>query len=215
MNDGLRRAAWVAACLNGLGLVCAVTGMRPGAPDEPLEARVEWVAARPFGWTVGWGVWMLAALAVVVLFAHLARAVRGRKGVLALVLVASGAAVDLTCDALQMTLLPDAAASDDRQAFERLERTLWIGGVVVACGLYAVGTAVATVGLGERASRVVQAAAAVTVGGCAVWIVAELALARALLAPATGVSVGAFMVWAVGLATSRESVAAWDDRHRA
>lgn len=200
----VRAAACLAAGLNAAGLCFAVLGMRPGAPGAPLDDRLEFLARAPLGWTLGWGVWMLAALSVVVLFVHLARAVRGPAGVLGLVLVAMGAAVDLLCDVVQLTVIPQlaAAALADRGArtlWIALDRGLWAGGVVVACGLYCLGVAVITRGLAQdgRAPLVLRAASLSTLLGGAVWIVAELLLARALLPGATAVTVGAFMVWAV------------------
>lgn len=200
----VRAAAWLAAGLNAAGLCFAVAGMRPGAPGAPLEARLQFLAAAPLGWTLGWGVWMLAALAVVVFFTHLARAVRGQAGLLGLALVAMGAAVDLLCDVVQLTVIPQVAAAaltdpGGRALFLALDRGLWAGGVVVACGLYCLGVAVVTQGLArdDLAPKPLRAASLCTLLGGAVWIAAELLLARAVLPAATAVTVGAFMVWAL------------------
>lgn len=204
MRDDARTAARLAAALNAAGLCFAAGGMWPGAPGVPLEARLEFLAVAPLGWTLGWGVWMLAALSVVVLFVHLARAVRGPAGLLGLALVAMGAAVDLLCDVVQLAVVPQVAAAaladpGARALFLALDRGLWAGGVVVACGLYCLGVAVVTRGLSrdDRAPWPLRAAALCTLVGCAVWIAAELLLARAVLPAATAVTVGAFMTWAV------------------
>lgn len=202
----LRRAALAAAALNALGLVCAVALMRPGAPMLPLDARRAWLAADPPGWTVGWSVWLLAALALVTLFAHLVAALPRGHGPLALALVSIGAAVDVTCDVLQMIVIPIAAAAPDPTTFVALDRALWAGGVILGSGLYCVAVAVATHGLARRgrASRALVAACVACGLGGLVWVVAELAHARAVLEPITGLTVGAFVVWALRLARDLE-----------
>src|SRR5262245_44743356 len=94
--------------LAGLGL--AVVGLRPGSPVVPLDERMAYVASRPAAWTVGWGVWMLCALAFVAFLAAL-----GRYGEtpalasLALLLGGIGMGADLLCDVGQMLVLPDLA----------------------------------------------------------------------------------------------------------
>jgi hypothetical protein len=176
--------------------------MRPGAPMMPLAERLPWLAARPLGWTLGWAVWILAAVALVTLFAMLLRPLPRSHGPLALALVAIGAAVDLTCDVLQMIVVPLVAAADQPALFLALDRALWGGGVILGSGLYCAGMAVATHGLARRgrASRALVASCIACCGCCVVWVVAEVAHARAVLEPITGLTIGAFIVWALILA---------------
>lgn len=210
----IRNTAWTTAALNALGLLMAVGAMWPGAPDAPRAARLQFLAARPLGWTLGWVTWMLAAVALVVFFSHLARALRRPWGLMALVLVAMGAAVDLLCDAVQVTVVPLAAGLALRDPgagapFDLVERAAWAGGVVVGCGLYCLGVGAATLGLARReaAPPLVRLAALSTLAGGAVWVGAEVAGARALLAPATAVTVLGFIAWAVAAPLALERAA--------
>lgn len=197
----LRAAAYTTAGLNALGLVLAAGAMRPGAPMMPLDARVAFLASRPIGWTVGWGVWMLAAIALVVFFVLLARAVPGRSSRAGLVLVAIGAAVDLACDTAQMTLVPLVAAAHEPARFAALDRACWAGGVIGGSGLYCLAVATLTIALARagRAGPLVVASGALTLAFGAVWVGAEVVEARAFLEPATAATVGAFLLWAVAV----------------
>ena len=68
------------------------------------------LAGDPAVWRWGWGVFMLCTLVLVAFMAVLERLLpdRSTAGRLALVLTASGMAVDLLCDVLQISVLPFA-----------------------------------------------------------------------------------------------------------
>ncbi|MBL4849613.1 MAG: hypothetical protein JKY65_29130 [Planctomycetes bacterium] len=196
------------AGLNALGLVLAVFLMRPGAPLVPLDDRLAFLAAAPLGWTLGWGVWLLAALALVRFFWHLLRDSVTRErhanlARLALGLVLLGAAVDVSCDVLQIVLLPEAAAealrTQDSASFQFLERALWGGGVICGCGLYCSATLLTTASRWGELLWISRVSGLGTGLGGLLWVGAELAQARALLEPATALTVGAFVLWAATL----------------
>src|SRR5262245_11577186 len=107
----LLHLAWINVVLHLLGLVLAGLGMRPGSPLVELAARQEYVAQSPPLWWLGWSIWMLCALALVCFFAALGSRFPERSSTtrLALALAASGAAVDLFCDAIYITVLPTVA----------------------------------------------------------------------------------------------------------
>ena len=61
-HDLVRRAASI---FDRLVVAIAALGMRPGTAIIALAERRGYLAAAPFGWTFGWGVWMLCALALI------------------------------------------------------------------------------------------------------------------------------------------------------
>jgi len=119
------------------------------------------------------------------------------------VFVCMGATVDLVCDAVQVAVLPAVAAADPppHLLFFAVDRLCWAGGVIVACGLYCLAVGVVTVGLHRagRASPAVLAAGAATCLPGLAWVWAEIVQARAILEPATGVTVGAFVLWVLAV----------------
>src|SRR5262249_48566706 len=101
--------AWLNVVLHGAGLGFATLGMRPGTPLAALPDRLASLARFPLGWSLGWGVWMLCALALVGFCAVLAYYLREPADLvrLALMVVTAGGAFDLFCDAVFVTVLPD------------------------------------------------------------------------------------------------------------
>lgn len=200
----VKRAAWTAGGLNALGLLCAVSGMRPGAPMIPLEERLAYLSGAPWGWSLGWAIWFLAALALTWLFATLLweRAAVGAPWLAeasALALIVLGAATDLCCDVLQIVAIPGLArlaqSSGDTSLFLAAEGALWAGGVVCGCGLYCAGILLVTCARWRVSSSALRALGVLTALGGAVWVASELAGERRLLEPATGLTVLAFVGW--------------------
>jgi hypothetical protein len=142
----LVRLAWLNIVLHGLGLVFAAVALGPGSPLAPAAERTAYLAARPWGWALGWATWMLCALALVAfleaLLPHLDPPKR-EGAILAVVLAAAGAAVDLLCDTLFIVLLPTLARDGPTPLFLAFERTLGAGGAVVANGLYSLAVLLA------------------------------------------------------------------------
>jgi hypothetical protein len=132
--------AWINVALHVLGLVLALVGIRPGTPLVELAQRRDYVAGSPLGWSLGWAVWMLCALVLVGFFAALGRYLPppSETARLALVLAGAGAAIDLFCDAIYLTILPMVAnpAIPDPILFLTVERLAITGGWIVANGLY-------------------------------------------------------------------------------
>jgi hypothetical protein len=142
----LVRLAWLNVVLHGLGLVFAAVALGPGSPLAPAAERTAYLAARPWGWSLGWATWMLCALALVAflaaLFPHLDPQ-RREAAALTVALSAAGAAVDLLCDTLFIVLLPVLARDGPTPLFLAFERTLGAGGAVVANGLYSLSVLLA------------------------------------------------------------------------
>jgi hypothetical protein len=202
----LTLAAGASVGLHVAGLALAIVGMRPGTPLVPAADRVAYLAGRPLAWSVGWAAWMLCALALVAFLAVLAQVVPQASAILgmAVTLAAAGAAIDLTCDTLFITVLPALAVEGPTPLFLAAERALGAGGVVVANGLYSVAILLASLGL-----RVAPEVPAVVRGlGYATFAAGMLMVAAGFtgdarqLEVATGLTIVPFLAWTLGVARS-------------
>jgi hypothetical protein len=207
---GVRRllalTAWASVVLHVAGLALAVAGMRPGTPLVPAAERAAYLAGRPLAWSLGWAAWMLCALALVAFLAVLAEAVPQAPAVLRLAttLAAAGAAIDLTCDTLFITLLPALAAEGPTPLFFAVERALGAGGVVVANGLYSVAILLASLGLRAAAAMpaVVRALGYATFAAGMLMVAAGFTGDAHQLELATGLTIVPFLAWTLGVARS-------------
>jgi hypothetical protein len=194
-------AAALTVVLHALGLALAVFGMREGTPLVGLAERMAHLAKAPLGWSVGWAVWMLCALSLVVFFHALAeRAQRASLARLCLSLVAVGAAVDLLCDTLFLVVLPEVAAAGSTSVFLAVERAAGAAGTIVANGLYAVAVLMMSYALGRR--RVVLLGWAVFACGVGMAVSGVTGVPEHLEI-ATGPTFAALCAWALLAAPSR------------
>ncbi len=178
--------------------------MRRGSIAAPLPERWAVLATSPFGWKVGWAVWMLAALAYV---AFMERLTRGRPEMrLALVFGAMAAGVDLVGDTAQMILLPLAAASEPGPGplFLLVERAANGAGLVVANGLYSLAVLVATRALPGHAAA---ALGSITFVLGAVLAVGGLTGSADLVVLAAGPTILAYCLWVAWIAREAGSEA--------
>ena len=146
--------AWMNVVLHVLALILAFIGIRPGSPLVALPERLSYLASDPVGWSLGWAIWMVSALLLVAYFAALTRHLPDQRPLpqLAVIVAAAGAAVDLICNAIYFTALPLLAAKTPPAeatflAFERAANAL---GLIVANGLYSVGTLLLTMCMRQR-----------------------------------------------------------------
>jgi len=188
--------------LHLVALVLAVVGLRPGTPLVPAAERVAYLAERPVGWSLGWAAWMLCALALVAFLAVLARVVPSAIVSTATLLAAAGAAVDLVCDTLYITVLPTLAQGGPTPLFLAAERALGASGVVVANGLYSVAVLLATVGLGPRVPALVRGLGYATFAGGMLMVAAGFTGDPRHLELATGATIVPFLAWTLGVARS-------------
>jgi hypothetical protein len=200
--------AAAASLLHAAGLTLAATVMRPGTPLAGVEARTRWLAGHPLGWSLGWAVWILCALSLVALLAALddRLAPRSTAGTTAVAMAAAGAAVDIFCDALWIGVVPSLAAQGPDRVFLAAERALAVGGTVAANGLYSCAVLVFTALLPRtvewRLARLLGLVTALAgFGLCA----AGLSGQAYLLALFSGLTIGAFVAWAIALARSAEA----------
>ena len=193
----------MAAGLHALGLVLAVTAMQPGTVLATPQARTAWLAARPPGWTAGWAVWILCALALVALLGALAQRLEAERAwaATAVALAAAGAAVDVFCDAVWITVIPELAAQGPDRVFLAAERALSVGGNVAANGLYSAAVLVMVhllpPGPAWRAQRLLGW---LTVAGGFGLCAATLAGGSYAVALFAGMTMAAFIGWALALA---------------
>ena len=200
----LTLAAGLSVGLHLGGLALAVAALRPGTPLVPPAERVAYLAERPLGWTLGWAAWMLCALALVAFLAVLAHVVPEAPTVLrtAVMLASAGAAVDLVCDTLYITVLPGLAAAGPTPLFLTVERALGAGGVVVANGLYTIATLLAALGLRARPEMppVVTWLGYATFAGGMLMVAAGFTGDPRHLELATGAAILPYMAWTLGVA---------------
>ena len=173
-------------------------GLRQGSLVVPLSDRIAYLAAGPAAWSWGWGIWILCALVLVAYMATLRRALPGDPlaAQLALVFTTAGMAVDLLCDALQIQVLPLAAASEPA-VFLPFERLASVGGLTVANGLYTLGLLMMNLslsGLVGIPARLVGWAAVVSGFSLAAGGFVSSPL---LLQAATGATITFYSLWTV------------------
>jgi hypothetical protein len=190
--------AWANVALHGAGLAAAWLWMRPGSVVSPLRDRIAFLADRPLGWSLGWGVWMLCTLLLVAYVAALRLRVPGPSlaARLALLFTAAGMAVDLLADVVQIQVLPLAASSGE-PLFLTFERLALTGGATVANGLYIAGVLLMTSALGRLIGRPARITGWATVAAGAVMALSGLLPSPELLAASTGPTIGFYSLWTV------------------
>ncbi len=202
--------AWVNVAVHATALVLALIRIRPGSPLVGLSERAAYLARYPVAWSLGWGSWMLCTLALIAFFAALAERLPERSGMahLAVVLAAAGGGIDLLCDVIYITVLPALASGDPppRETFLALEGTAVAGGLVVANGLYALGTLLLTFSLRGRTEigGLIVATGYGVFGFGMVLVAAGFAHDPWLAVLGTGPTIGLFCLWTVLVARALE-----------
>src|SRR5262245_37812857 len=135
--------------LHVIALIFAAFGLRPGSPLVTLPERINYLSHQPLGWSLGWATWMLCDFAVVAIIFLAARRIRNDLAMLAVGIVLSGAAVDLTCDTLFIAVLPSLASQQpvNEEIFLAVERLINTVSLVMGNGLITLSTMVMTVAL--------------------------------------------------------------------
>jgi hypothetical protein len=195
----LRGVAWLNVVVHAVGLGMALK-MRPGTPLVPLEERMTFLAAAPLGWQLGWAVWALAALALLAYFVILSEYLDSPVRRAALACVAAAIAVDLSCDSLQIVLLP-MAAHGQAGIFLLIERAVGLLGTLIANGLYTLAAVLVTFRLRRPIDRILGAA--LGAAGAAMCVGGLLDLPR-VIEISTGPTIILYCGWAISLAYSLE-----------
>jgi hypothetical protein len=197
-SRALPALAWANVALHAAGLIVAWFSMQPGSVVVPLAERMAYLAGRPAGWSLGWGIWMLCCLLLVAFMAVLRQRLSDSGGLaqLALLLTAAGMAVDLLCDVIQIQVIPTVAGAgpDLFLAFERLAFT---GGLTVANGLYTAGILLMNLRLrGLVGSPALLAGWATAVAGFAL-AVAGFVPSPVLIQISTGTTIVFYSLWTI------------------
>lgn len=205
-RPGLIRLAWLNVALHTLGLAFAALGMHPGTAAVSLPERMVYLAGRPLGWTLGWGVWVLCMVAMVAFAAALASRPNPRPNLarFAAVVALVAGSFDLLGDSLFILVLPSIAELQPppERMFLVVEQAIGIESLVVANTLYALSTLLMAFAVrGDRLSRAV--AIGVFVFGL-VLSAAPFTGSVAQIELATGLTIGLYGVWALLVAYQRE-----------
>ncbi|MFN7975293.1 MAG: hypothetical protein U0166_23555 [Acidobacteriota bacterium] len=169
-----------------------------------LGSRMRFIQEHASAWAGGWAVWMVATISLLLFFWALHDAVGAearRVSILALLLAAPGASADLLHDALQATVILDAARAGDRASFATWDRfTVVLGGGVVNLMYGLAGLAM------TRALRLAGAPRWLVLQSLAVWVT-TLALSAAgfaghalALVVATALTMTQFVAFAMACA---------------
>ncbi len=200
--------AWANVALHVAGLIVAWFAMQPGSVVVPLAERMAYLAGRPVGWSVGWGIWMLCTLLLIAFLAVLRQRLPASPSAIpqiALLLTATGMAVDLLCDVIQIQVLPKAAGGSP-DLFLAFERLAFTGGMTVANGLYTAGVLLMNVRLrGLVGSPALLAGWATAAAGLAL-AVAGFVPSATLLQISTGTTIVTYSLWAVLVARDLREV---------
>jgi hypothetical protein len=190
--------AWANVATHLAGLAFAAVAIRPGTLAVPASERAAYLAARPLGWTLGWATWMACALALVAFLALIAAIRPSAATQVAVALAAAGAAVDLACDALYITLLPDLAVAGATPLFLAAERALAVAGQVAANGLYSIAVLLVTLETG-RGKRLALALGAATFAAGMALAGAGFSGDPAALAISAGATILCFVGWTLAM----------------
>lgn len=181
-----------------IGMAAGAIWIRPGTA-LPLDQRLEYLGARPIGWTLTWSSWMVAAIAEIVFIFSLARCLQHRAADLALKLVVGGVSVDLFCQALQVTVVPRLAAQPGAVgAFLALEGVCVVGSMVIGPALYTLAVAAVTSAFPRR-DRWVRLTAWPTIVGGALMTASGFTTNAYFMGGATIVSLGTYCAWALAV----------------
>ncbi len=197
--NALRLLAFSNIAIHLAAMAFAALGMRPGTPAVPVEERLAFLAGYPPGWILGWGAWMLCAIANVAFIAALAARAPERSGraALAVTLAAVGAGVDLIFDTVHIVVLPLVAGQTPPAVplFLAVERMAWAVGAVVANGLYSAATLLVTLELRGRIPRLAVLAGAGTFACGMLMCAAGFTGVARHLEIVAGPTIACFVVW--------------------
>lgn len=126
--------AWLAAVTHVVAAVAMLLFLRRGLPGFPEDERLAYMAVHRAAWIAGWLLWQIAAVSVVAFYAVLALRFGGVLSVTAMAAAAAAIAIDISCEARYMGVLPELSG----EAFALLDRELEVQIGYAANGLYTV-----------------------------------------------------------------------------
>jgi hypothetical protein len=213
-NRLLTSLAWWNVAVHVLALVFALFGMRPGTAAVDLANRQAYLAAYPLGWTLGWGTWLICALSQVAFYAELLRHLpdRGPLPFVAVTIAIAGVAVDVFCDTVWITVVPQLAQQGEQAkvAFLAFERMALAVGLVVPNGFYVIAALLLTLCLRGRPGLAPFTLAAgygtflfgILLSATGFTPFQENRFCVSLFEALTGPTIGCFCIWVVLVARS-------------
>jgi hypothetical protein len=206
--DGLDVLAWTNVGLHVAALALSAIGIRPGTPAVPVAERLAYLAGAPVGWLLGWGLWMVCAVALVAFLTAAAHRLGEGAALarLAVVVAVAGITFDLFCDSVYLVVFPRLAVAGPAQEalFLAVEKITNLASLVIANGAYSVSTLLLTLALRSRPGLVPFA----TGVGYAVFGFGMLLSAAGFtgvpwhVEGASAPTIGLYCVWAVLVARS-------------
>ncbi|MEW6730642.1 MAG: hypothetical protein AB1489_04825 [Acidobacteriota bacterium] len=200
-SSALTVAAWVNVILHLIGMVFALIGMRPGTPLIALSERQAYLASYPLGWSLGWGIWIVCALTLVVFSMLLAARLPTRQPLanLAVILCCAGAAIDISCDAIYITVLPMIAGWGEANVplFLTVERIAGVGGIIVANGFYSLAVLIFALCMRDLGNRFVKELGYLVCCFGMLMVVAGFTGVPRHLELATGPTILSFCLWTI------------------
>ena len=162
------RIAWFAAVAHFVAAAAMLVLLRPGLPGAPN--RVEYMNAHPGAWTTGWLLWHVAAISLVALYLVLARTFKDTISFTAVAVATAGLALDITCEAKYIGVLPQLRGEE----FARLDRELEVLIGYAANGLYTVAFALLVIAGWRVLPKLALALSGPVVGGGIALAIASL-----------------------------------------
>jgi hypothetical protein len=190
LGERLRRLAGPACgALNALAVLAIALFLRPGTEVVPDPvARMNYIAAHPYLWRAGWGLWIVAAISLLAFYAWWgARLPRTTWGLGCFLVATFGAACDLLAESLFIGWLP-----------ERLEEIQRLGTILTggaANGLYTLAGVLLTMKTASLRGPFRIWTWTVWAAGCALTAT-TLAASVIGMAVATAVLMALFCPWA-------------------
>ena len=129
------RVAWFAAAAHFVAAAAMLVLLREGLPGFPEDTRIAHMQGG--GWVAGWVLWHIAAVSLVALYVVLAMRFRDVLSYTAVALSAAAVALDFTCEAKYIGILPQLRGEE----FARLDRELEVLIGYAANGLYTIAFA--------------------------------------------------------------------------
>ena len=129
------RIAWFAAAAHLVAAAAMLVLLRQGLPGFPEETRLAHMQSG--GWFAGWVLWHIAAISLVALYIVLALRFRDVLSMTAVAVSTAGLALDFTCEAKYIGVLPQLRGEE----FARLDRELEVLIGYAANGLYTIAFA--------------------------------------------------------------------------
>jgi hypothetical protein len=183
------RVAWFAAGAHLAASAAMLFVLRGGLPGFAEEQRL--AVMQSAGWGFGWLLWHIAAISLVALYGVLALRFKGILSITAMAAATAGLALDLTCEAKYIGVLPQLRGEE----FARLDRELEVLIGYAANGLYTVGFALLVIAGWRVLPKLALALSGVVTGaGVALALASLRANARAETI-ASAILFSALIVW--------------------